>query len=860
MSMRRPPVGEATDEFDALVEEWTYDTSAARDRTLDLIRTAHMAMGPLVVLGCLLFLPGSALTIAGIAYLIGLLIVLGSVHRTSQIGWLAAFDVLLIGFAATTDPVLWVALLSPALAATTSGWLVSQRVTWMLWAVSSVWMAAAGAVSGAERWPVIWAVFAGTAIALHRNNVEIIGQGRAGVLRVADLVDSLPVIVWESDPKTGQLTRTLGWVEDMVGFSPAEWRALPVARRIHRDDLRDYVDTTDLAMESDHPVVHEFRLRGADGSSQMVREVLRRVDGPTGAVLRGVVLDIADEVAARAAVDRLAAVIDRQVEPLLVIAPRERHDDERVVLQVNPSFARMAEHDADDMIGRPLDAVVPWLPRVVLADLDDHARTGRVVEREDLEIATPTAVRIYDYALVALPDGSTAVQFNDVTDRRAATELIRHQAFHDPLTALPNRTLLFDRLSHALSSLGREETTVGLLLMDLDQFKEINDTLGHGYGDDLLVVIADRLREMIREVDTVARLGGDEFAMVIAGADEISLAEIATRAVDVVKQPVNLGGIDVEVAASVGGTIAPLHGRDPHGLLQRADVAMYDAKRSGAPFHMYVPDDDRHSLDRLTLMGELRNLLDEELEVWFQPKVDLRTGKATELEALARWQHPRRGLLGPGQFLELCEVSGLIGELTFRVLDLAIEAMVEMPDVCVAVNVPVRNLYQRNLPEQIADRLEAYGVGPERLILEITEREIMEDHRAIFDVLEAVDALGVRISIDDFGTGFSSLTHLRRLPIHEIKIDQSFIGGMLDRENDYIIARSIIDLAHNLGHRVVAEGVEDTATLELLRSLGCDVVQGFLFSRPGPLDRIRALLAAGPAIAENGGVSWSASA
>ena len=265
---------------------------------------------------------------------------------------------------------------------------------------------------------------------------------------------------------------------------------------------------------------------------------------------------------------------------------------------------------------------------------------------------------------------------------------------------------------------------------------------------------------------------------------------------------------------------------------------------------------DRHTRDRLELMGELRNLLDAELELRFQPKVDINTGRATELEALARWQHPERGLLGPEQFLELCEVSGLIGELTYRVLDLAIEAMADLPGTRVAVNVPVRNLYQRKLPEQLAERLEAAGVAPDRLILEITEREVMEDHRAIFDVLEAIDRLGIRISIDDFGTGFSSLTHLRRLPIREIKIDQSFISGMVANENDRIIARSIIDLGHNLGHRVVAEGVQDRETLDLLRDLGCDVAQGFLFSRPGSLEEVRALLDLGFAISEDGSVRW----
>ncbi len=856
MSAQRPFARRSHDDFDTLVEEWTLDSAAARDRTVDLVRTAHVAIGPPVVISCMWLFPGNPLTIAAVIYMLSLVVVFFFVQRTSQVGWLAAFDVIVIGFASATDPVLWVVLLTPTLAATTGGWLVSHRVTWMLWALASAWTGLAGALTEAEQWPVVWATFVGTSMALHRNNVEIIDQGRVGVLRVTDLIDSLPVIVWESDPGTGRLTRALGWVDDMVGFSPAEWRTLTVERRIHRDDLRTYLDTTDAAIESDQPTVHEFRLNAADGSARVVREVLRRVDGPTGPRLRGVVLDISDEVAVRAAVDRLAAVIDRQVEPLLVIAPRTDHLDDPVVLQANPAFARMADADPADIEALPVGVVLPWLPKNLLSDLDEQARTNRDVERENLRIVTPTATRIYDYALVGLPDGSTAVEFKDVTERQEATETIRHQAFHDPLTGLPNRALLFDRLSHALTRIGRDETTLGLLLMDLDEFKEINDTLGHGYGDDLLTIIAHRLNQITRELDTVSRLGGDEFAMVIAGADEETLSHVAARIVEVVREPVNLGGIDVEVSVSIGGTVAPLHGRDPHALLQHADVAMYSAKRSGGGFRFYVPDDDRHTRDRLELMGELRNLLDAELELRFQPKVDISTGRSTELEALARWQHPERGLLGPDQFLELCEVSGLIGELTYHVIDLAIEAMVDLPGTRVAVNVPVRNLYQRKLPEQLAERLEAAGVAPDRLILEITEREVMEDHRAIFDVLEAIDQLGIRISIDDFGTGFSSLTHLRRLPIREIKIDRSFISGMVANENDRIIARSIIDLGHNLGHRVVAEGVEDRGTLDLLRDLGCDVAQGFLFGRPSSLEEVRDLLDLGFAISEDGSVRW----
>ena len=346
MSSNRPAIKEHSDGVDALVEEWTVDSAAARDRTVQLIRSAHVAMGPLVVLAVLVFLPGSALMVAGLGYLFGLLVVLGFVKRTSQVGWLGMFDLLLISVASSTDPQLWLTLLVPAVAAVTSGWLVNARVTWALWAVSVAGMGIAGLITRPEGWVVIWAVYVGTQVSLHRNNVEILSRRRAGVLRVTDLVDSLPVIVWESDPVSGQITRTLGWVEDIVGFTPPEWRALPVVERIHPDDLELYLDTTDAARESGDPVVHEFRLCCRNGSSQMVREVLRRVSVAGGAVLRGVILDIADEIAAREAVDRLAAVIENQPEPLLVLAPRHSADDDPVVLQVNPALARLAQVDA----------------------------------------------------------------------------------------------------------------------------------------------------------------------------------------------------------------------------------------------------------------------------------------------------------------------------------------------------------------------------------------------------------------------------------------------------------------------------------------------------------------------------------
>lgn len=844
----------ATSELDELIEQWTHDRTAVRDRTLELIRVAHIVMGPLVVAGLFVAVPDRTLVIAGIVYLAGMASVLLVLPRRWQATALGVFDLLLIGHVSASDPAMWTALLVPAVAAMTVGWLVSPRATWVLWAALCGGMGAAAYVAGVPGWLYTVLVMAGSTAGLNFNNLKILGEGRDSVLRVADLVDSLPVIVWEADVDTFDLIRAVGRVEELLGFSPADWRAMSVSRRVHHADLDEYRLDPATMNEAE---VREVRLRRFDGTLLRVREVVRQVEVGDRRYFRGVILDIAEEAAVREQVDRLAAVVANQSEPLLVVSGRDAVDAEPEVLQMNPAFAALAGIDADDGLGRRLADVAPWLPATVRADLDDQLLSGRVADRDDVEIVTPTGSRTFDYELVALPDGAVGVQFADVTDRKHATELIRHQAFHDPLTALPNRSLLFDRLAHALAGMRRDRTTVGLLLLDLNQFKEINDTLGHGFGDELLTTIGVRLSEMMRDGDTVARLGGDEFAIVLNGADEADLQEISQRVADAIKQPVRLDGIELEVTASIGGSVAPTHGRDAHILLQRADIAMYDAKRSGLPYRLYVADDDRHSLDRLTLMGELRHLLDDGLRVWFQPKVDLRTGRVQEMEALARWQHSRLGLVGPGQFIELCEVSGLISELTFAVLERSLEVIADWPGQRVAVNVPVRNLYDRHLPDAVAERLAAAGVSSDRLILEITEREIMEDHRAIVDVLEALHEMGVRISIDDFGTGFSSLTHLRRLPVQEIKIDQSFISGMLDRENDYIIARSIIDLAHNLGHSVVAEGVEDTATLALLRSLGCDVAQGFLFARPGPPERIRRQIEAGPALDDHGTLVWN---
>ncbi len=841
---------------DDLVGDWIDDPTVARDRSLELIRLTHFLAGPIVAAGVVLAKPEPVVAVASSLYFLVLVLIWWLIPHDYQAGVMALVDMALIGLAASASPTSWMALLLPLGASMTIGWLVSRTATWILWATGLTTMSLAALSASPPGAGVALLTMAATMAALNFNILRILGESRHSVLRVTDLIDSLPVIVWESDPGGEVLNRVIGRVESVTGYTPSQWLTMTVQQRVHPDDVERYRHDRSTAEDVDDPVTSEVRLSRVDGTHVVVREVIRLVDAGDSRYLRGVTLDVTDEAAARSAVDRLAAVVDNQSDPLVVVARRSTVDEEPTVLHMNPAFARLADVAPSPDSGGNLWAVAPWLPRSVRADLDDLVSAGRASGRDDLSVVTPRGTRNYDFEIVSLPDGSAAIQFTDVTDRRHAIELIRHQAFHDPLTALPNRTLLFDRLSQALAATARDHSSVGLLLLDLNQFKEINDTLGHAYGDQLLTTIGSRLALMVRPQDTVARLGGDEFAMVIGGATEAQMDEIAQRVTNEIHRAVNLGGIKVEVSASIGGAVAPMHGDDPHLLLQRADVAMYDAKRSGQVYRLYVPDDDRHSVDRLTLMGELKGLLGDELRVWFQPKVDLRTGLTSGLEALARWQHPRMGLLGPGQFIELCELSGAISELTFRVLDISLAAMAQWPGQRVSVNVPVRNLYDRMLPGVVSQKLSDNGIEPARLMLEITESEIMEDHRTVVEVLEELHEIGVGVSIDDFGTGFSSLTYLRRLPVHEIKIDRSFVSGMLDNENDYMIARSIIDLAHNLGHWVVAEGIEDTATLTLLRELGCDVGQGYLFARPGPIGRIRNQVDEGPALDQTGALLW----
>jgi diguanylate cyclase (GGDEF)-like protein len=420
------------------------------------------------------------------------------------------------------------------------------------------------------------------------------------------------------------------------------------------------------------------------------------------------------------------------------------------------------------------------------------------------------------------------------TVRTAAAE---HLARHDSLTELPNRRWFMEAVGESLGNAA--VSSGGLLLVDLNGFKEVNDTLGHHYGDLVLQQVGPRLQSSFRGEDLVARLGGDEFAVFMPGAD-LSVAESAVqRLQDALHIPIDVGGNRIELGASIGLAWYPEHGSDVDTLLQRADVAMYRAKATHRSLEIYRREDDCHSPERLGLAADLRRALAaDQLVLHYQPQVELDLGRPVAAEGLVRWQHPQRGLLGPLEFIDVAERTGLIKDLTYKVIDLGLRDLriwsEQGRSMSLSLNVSVRNLLDPRFPEEVENLLTRHGVDGRALTLELTESSLMVDPEVARRTMQRLSELGVAVAIDDFGTGYSSLAYLTDLPIGELKIDKSFVRAMSSDTRNAIVVRSTIELAHNLGLRTVAEGIEDAHTYDCLRTLGCELAQGFHMSKPLP--------------------------
>ena len=661
-------------------------------------------------------------------------------------------------------------------------------------------------------------------------------------------------------------------LETLHGFAPGgfagTWEALQAL--VHPDDEHRMVATFTHAAETGGSFDIQFRtLR--DGHLRwrnVVASVIRDAEGRPVRMV-GVGRDITERHQSEEALAEAQSRYRRLVEQLPLATYVESLGTESAVY-ISPQIADLVGYTAAEWVADPnffgnlLHA--DDRERVLAAFTATHrggapfdgeyrltARDGRTVWVHDAavlvndEAGAPLYVQGYMIDITDRREAETSLDQSQALQRRQMAE-IEHQALHDSLTGLPNRGLFHDRIEQALGSAARTGAEFAVMMIDLDRFKEINDTLGHLSGDRVLQEVGRRLRAVARSSDTVARLGGDEFGILAPGiANADGAARLAEKLIAAVTQEVTIGELALEVDASVGIALHPRHGGDVETLIRHADVAMYQSKETHHPA-VYAPEHDHHTTARLTRVADLRRALERgELVVHYQLQADAATRKPRGVEALLRWRHPAYGLLGPDQFIPLAERTGLIRQLTLHVLDTALEQCATWRrqglDLSVAVNITGRDLLDLGFPDQVAGLLGKWQVAPAGLALEITENTILTNATRARDVLDRLSVLGVQLAIDDFGKGHSSLEHLARLPIDVLKIDRSFVMHMTVATNA-VIVRSTIDLAHNLGLEVVAEGVETEAAAAHLAALGCDTLQGFLLSRPVPAERLAGLIAA----------------
>ena len=552
------------------------------------------------------------------------------------------------------------------------------------------------------------------------------------------------------------------------------------------------------------------------------------------------------EVALQDSEKRMRSVLDNVSDGLATI------DQAGIIDSGNPAVVKLFGYSEQELVGQQAD--------ILIATTHRSAFDNYLQRRLQLDIpvsgAHETMGKRKNGSLFPLEFVVSSMQvgarhlfiatLRDISERKAHTDALEYQALHDALTGLPNRSLFGDRLRQALLAARRNQKMFGVLLLDLDRFKDINDALGHDRGDSLLQEVTARLRGVLRATDTIARLGGDEFAVLTPDAKHPEdVLGTARKILASLEGPFAIADQMVETGASIGIAMYPVHGDDPSTLLRRADVAMYVAKRSGGGYALYQPEQEAQTLRRSGLAGELRRSIPQgELVLHYQPQITLATGAIHSVEALIRWNHPREGLMPPDRFIPMAEETGIIHPLTAWVIDAALTQLCKWIedglDVSVSLNVSPRNIEDHSLEEMVARALGNFKVDPSRLTLEITEGVAMA--AAAAKALHRLHEIGVRLSLDDFGTGYSSLLYLMRLPVNEIKIDRSFVAALASDPDSGAIVRSAVGLGHNLGLRVVAEGLQDRMAEAVLLEAGCDAAQGFLVGRPAEEPEITALL------------------
>jgi diguanylate cyclase (GGDEF)-like protein/PAS domain S-box-containing protein len=650
------------------------------------------------------------------------------------------------------------------------------------------------------------------------------------------------------------IRRILGWTpEKVVDTTVFDWA--------HPDDVGRMQSALSRCLKAPNRTSRmELRLVHADGSWRRVELIGNNLlDEPT---VEGVVFntrDITERERAKARLREAEAKYRSLVEQIPAVIYMDDIDEANSALYRSPFVEQMLGYTPEECLS------MSWQDMLHPDDrervLSENARTNETGEPFRIEYRMVAkdghVVWVRDEAMLVKDKAGKPLYwqgvFMDVTERKELEDQLTYQAFHDPLTGLPNRTLFMDRLRRALTRVARRgEQEVALLFLDLDDFKVVNDSLGHKAGDQLLIAVADRLLECVRSADTVARLGGDEFTVLIKG-DAKAATRLAERISEELRAPFILEGHEVFVTTSIGISLGVSGDEQAEGFLRSADVAMYEAKSRGKARHeIFDAHMDARALERLQLESEMRYALGQgEFRVYYQPLVKLQTGNITEVEALVRWEHPRRGLLRPDEFIPLAEKTGLIVPIGQQVLEEACRQARSWQvhgshrDLVVSVNLSPKQLQHPGLVKDIARTLKKCKLDPHNLKLEITESVVMEDADSNIAILRKLRGLGIQLAIDDFGTGYSSLSYLKNLPVHVLKIDRSFVGGLGRVPEDTAIVRATVAFARSMGMSVTAEGIETAEQLAYVRALDCDLGQGYYLSRPLPSETVGELLSAG---------------
>jgi len=589
----------------------------------------------------------------------------------------------------------------------------------------------------------------------------------------------------------------------------------------------------------------DYRVCSPDGSIRWMRDeatvVARTADGRPSRII-GTTKDITERRSAEAQTLLASSVFENTAEAIVITDP------DAMIISVNPAFSVITGFTSDEVVGQT--------PRLLKSDhnspefynslwqtlLSTGQWQGELWNRRKngeafLAWQTITAVRDQAGNLVQFVS-----VFNDITELHVKDQHIRYQAFHDALTGLPNRTLLQDRLGHAIEIARRESSTLAVMFIDLDRFKNVNDSLGHDAGDSLLVTVTSRLKDCMRRSDTIARLGGDEFVVILsdfAAASEV--AEVAEKIVAQVMEPMTLKGHEVHVGASIGIALYPQDGEDVTSLMKGADTAMYRAKNAGrSTFRFFDAKVDGEAVERLKLEAALRRAIENrEFELFYQPKIQLNGTGLAGAEALIRWNSPERGLVPPDMFIPLAEETGLIIAIGDWVLSEACRQLADwqkrgLPPVRIAVNVSARQFMDERFCDRVAGLLKSFELDPSMLEVELTESTVMADPEKAVLQLQRLREIGLAVSVDDFGTGYSSLSYLKKLPLNTIKIDRSFVRHLDTESDNAAIVRAILGLGMALGMTAIAEGVETLGEEQHLQDAGCQVAQGFKYSKPIP--------------------------